>query len=51
MNRTLGTGLVLSAGGLVGYLVGVVVAYPGRAFSVTLVMIGITIAAIGVGEG
>lgn len=49
MNRTLGAGLVLSAGGLAGYAVGLVVAYPGRAFSMTLLMVGITIVAVGAG--
>lgn len=47
MNRTLSLGLGLTVGGLVGYAVGVSIPYPGRAFSVAAVMIGITIAAVG----
>ncbi|WP_336362928.1 hypothetical protein [Halalkalicoccus salilacus] len=47
MNHTFGLGLGLTAGALVGYAVGVSVSYPGRAFSVTVVMIGITLAAVG----
>lgn len=36
--------------GLVGYGVGAAVAYPGRAFSVTAVMLGVTLVAIGGGR-
>ncbi|ADJ16023.1 hypothetical protein [Halalkalicoccus jeotgali] len=50
MNRTLGLGLGLTTGGLAGYLLGIAVAYPGRSLSVTLVMIGIALAAIGSGK-
>ncbi|MDL5361752.1 hypothetical protein [Halalkalicoccus sp. NIPERK01] len=49
MNRTLGIGLLLTAGGLAGYLVGLAAAYPGRALSVTAVMVGIAIVAVGFG--
>ena len=47
MNRSLGAGLVLSAVGFVGYAVGVWMVYPARSFSVTALMVGITLAAIG----
>jgi hypothetical protein len=40
-----GTGL--SVLGTVGYLVGIAVSYPGRAFSLTAVMVGLTLFAIG----
>lgn len=50
MARTLSIGLLLTAGGLVGYLAGVAIPYPGRSLSLTVVMVGITIAAVGVGE-
>lgn len=43
--RALGAGLsVLS---VAGYLVGVVAAYPGRAFSITGLMVGLTLYAVG----
>lgn len=51
MNGALGLGLGLTAGGLVGYAVGVSISYPGRAFSVTAVMIGITLVAVGFAGG
>lgn len=47
MNIVLLVGVVLSVVGLAGYAFGVVVAYPGRAFSVTALMVGLTLAAIG----
>jgi hypothetical protein len=47
MNTALVAGLALTLAGLVGYLVGVTAPYPGRAFSVTGVMVGITLLAIG----
>ena len=47
MNPTLALGVVLSVGGVAAYVVGVFVAYPGRAFSVTAVMVGLTLAVIG----
>jgi hypothetical protein len=55
MNRTLIGGIGLTALGLAGYLLGVagdaglVDPYPGRAFSVTGVMVGITLLAVGGG--
>ncbi len=47
MNRTQRVGVVLTGGGLLGYAVGLSVPYEGRAFSVTAVMVGITLLAIG----
>ncbi|WP_336345652.1 hypothetical protein [Halalkalicoccus ordinarius] len=47
MNRTFGFGAGLTVSGLVGYAIGVTIAYPGRALSVTAVLIGIAIAAAG----
>jgi hypothetical protein len=47
MQRLQALGIALSALGLVGYLAGVVAAYPGRAFSITGVMVGITLFAMG----
>jgi hypothetical protein len=46
MNRVLAAGVVLTAAGIAGYVAGVVAAYPGRAFSVTAIMVGITLVAI-----
>ena len=39
--------LGLTALGLVGHLIGIVAAYPGRGFAVTGVIVGVTLAAIG----
>ena len=36
--------------GLVGYVVGIYVAYPGRAFSLTAIMVGMTLVAIAHGS-
>jgi hypothetical protein len=55
MNRTLASGIALTGLGVVGYALGVVVGasvalvdpYPGRAFSVTGIMVGITLLSIG----
>lgn len=47
MNRTLGVGIALSVLGVVGYAAGVATAYPGRALSVTALMVGLTLVAIG----
>lgn len=43
--RTVGLGLSLLS--LFGYLVGVVASYPGRAFSITGLMAGLTLYAVG----
>ncbi|MFC6724123.1 hypothetical protein ACFQE1_06990 [Halobium palmae] len=48
-NRTFLLGGGLTALSLLGYAVGVVVAYPGRAFSLTGLMVGLTLLAIGSG--
>ncbi|WP_132059852.1 hypothetical protein [Halorussus amylolyticus] len=47
MNIALLAGLALTVAGLAGYLVGITAPYPGRAFSVSGVMVGITLLAIG----
>ena len=46
MNHASWVGVGLTAVGLVGYSLGVAVAYPGRAFSVTLVMVGVSLLAM-----
>jgi hypothetical protein len=51
MNRTLSFGVALTALGVVGYGLGIAVAYPGRSFSVTAVMVGIALLAVGYGDG
>lgn len=47
MNRTRAVGLGFLLVGLVGYAGGVYAPYPGRAFSITAVMLGVTLTAIG----
>lgn len=47
MNRAAGAGAVCTVGGLAGYVAGIVIPYPGRSFSITALMIGITLLAIG----
>jgi hypothetical protein len=47
MDRTFLAGAALSVAGIGGYLAGVAVAYPGRAFSLTAGMVGITLVAVG----
>jgi hypothetical protein len=47
MDRTFMIGGSLAVLGVCGYAVGVFVPYPGRGFSLTAVMVGITLAAIG----
>ncbi|MFC7138869.1 hypothetical protein ACFQMA_03335 [Halosimplex aquaticum] len=51
MNAQLALGLGLTALGLLGYVVGIETAYPGRSFAVTAVMVGVTMAAIGRSNG
>lgn len=46
MNPVLALGLVLTLGGLAGYLVGLSTPYWGRAFSVTLLMVGVALVAM-----
>jgi hypothetical protein len=48
MNRTLAAGLALLAVALTGYLVGVEASYPGRAFAITGIMVGVALVAVGV---
>jgi len=50
MQRTLAAGIACCALGLLGYVVGVYYAYPGRAFSVTAVMLGVTLLAVSDGR-
>ncbi|EJN61036.1 hypothetical protein [Halogranum rubrum] len=50
MNAERVAGVVLTVLGAVGYVVGVAAPYPGRAFSLTGVMVGLTLLAIGSGE-
>lgn len=47
MDRTFLVGAGLAGLGIGGYVAGTVVAYPGRAFSLTAVMVGITLSAVG----
>jgi hypothetical protein len=51
MDRTTVAGIALTAFSAIGYVVGVAAAYPGRAFSVSGVMVGITLLAIGGDDG
>ena len=46
MNRLVAAGVLLVVLGVAGYGAGVLVAFPGRSFSVTAVMVGITLIAI-----
>lgn len=50
MDTLLAAGLGLTALGVGGYLVGVWQPYPGRAFAITGVMVGLTLWAIGNAE-
>jgi hypothetical protein len=50
MDRVAAVGVALTVAGLVGYAIGVVAPYPGRSFSVTGVMVGLTLVAVG-GDG
>jgi hypothetical protein len=47
MDRTRTAGVALTGAGVAGYLAGLATPYPGRAFSVTAVTVGITLASIG----
>lgn len=47
MNTVSAIGLGLTVGGVVAYFAGMAVVYPGRAFSVTAVMVGVTLLAVG----
>jgi len=50
MQSTLVGGVSLVVVGVLGYVVGTFFAYPGRAFTVTAVMVGITLVAISDGR-
>lgn len=47
MNRIRAAGLTILLAGILGYVAGVYAPYSGRAFSITAVMVGIALAAIG----
>lgn len=47
MDRVSSAGVVLLTAGLAGYGIGVTTPYPGRAFSVTAVTLGVALAVIG----
>ncbi|WP_232700371.1 hypothetical protein [Halobacterium wangiae] len=47
MDRLRAFGLGLTGVGVAGYLLGIATPYPGRAFSVTAVIVGVTLASIG----
>ena len=47
MNRLFVAGVALTLVGIAGYAVGTTVAYPGRSASVTVVMVGLTVTAVG----
>lgn len=47
MDRLRALGALLAALSLVGYAAGTAVAYPGRSFSITLFMLGVTLIAVG----
>jgi hypothetical protein len=47
MERLRALGAVLSVLALAGYGLGIVVAYPGRALSITLLMVGVTLLVVG----
>ncbi len=49
MDRTLFVGVVVTVLGVAGYAVGVVEPYPGRAFSLSGVMAGLTLVAVATG--
>ena len=42
-------GVALTVVGLVGYAGGVLIAYPGRSFALTGIMVGVTLLAVGRG--
>lgn len=46
MSTVFALGIALTVTGLVGYVVGIAAPYPGRAFSLTLLMLGMALAAV-----
>lgn len=51
MDRTQFAGVALAAAGVVGYVAGVTVGYPGRELALPATMVGLTLVAIGGGSG
>lgn len=51
MDRTFLGGTVLTLASLAGYVVGVLAAYPGRAFAISGFMVGVTLLAVSGGPG
>lgn len=51
MDSTFAAGIAITVVGVAGYAVGTEVAYPGRAFAVTAVMVGLALAAVGSANG
>jgi hypothetical protein len=51
MDRTRTAGVALTALGMTGYLAGVAAPYSGRAFAVTGIIVGVTLASVGTPEG
>jgi hypothetical protein len=47
MDRVVAAGAILTIAGLVGYLIGVLAPYPGRGFSLSGIMVGLTLLAVG----
>ena len=47
MNNLQAVGIALTVAGVVGYSIGVLAPYPGRGFSLTGVMVGLTFLSIG----
>ncbi|WP_336035346.1 hypothetical protein [Halobacterium yunchengense] len=50
MNALRAVGAVATVAGVAGYVAGVLVAYPGRAFSITAVVVGVTLLSVAAGE-
>lgn len=51
MDQRYAVGLALTGLGVIGYVIGLLATYPGRAFSITAVMVGVTLVAIGDRDG
>lgn len=51
MDSAFTAGTAITVVGVAGYAVGTAVAYPGRAFSLTAVMVGLTLVAVGSANG
>lgn len=47
MNRVAAIGILLAVLSLIGYTIGIVGTYPGQAFTITGVMVGIALYAVG----